>query len=108
MRVCHITTRFIRGGACENTAYSCNGQVAAGHEVHLIAGRGSEPEQFELLRPEVRVWHASMMVWRLSPYLDIVGFFQLASMLLRIRPEFVHTHQRRHFFTEPSNASWHP
>jgi len=95
MRVCHITTRFIRGGACENTAYSCNGQVAAGHEVHLIAGRGSEPEQFELLRPEVRVWHASMMVWRLSPYLDIVGFFQLVSMLLRIRPDIVHTHQSK-------------
>jgi glycosyltransferase involved in cell wall biosynthesis len=95
MRVCHITTRFIRGGACENTAYSCNGQVAAGHEVHLIAGRGSEPEQFELLRAEVRVWHASMMVWKLSPYLDVAGFFQLVSMLRKIRPDIVHTHQSK-------------
>jgi glycosyltransferase involved in cell wall biosynthesis len=95
MRVCHITTRFIRGGACENTAYSCNGQVAAGYEVHLIAGRGSESEQFELLSPRVRVWRASMMVWELSPYLDVAGFFQLVSMLRKIRPDIVHTHQSK-------------
>src|SRR6266850_8198053 len=95
MRVCHITTRFIRGGACENTAYSCNGQVDAGHEVHLIAGRGSEPEQFELLRPEVHVWRASMMVWELSPYMDIAGLLQLVSMLRKIRPDVVHTHQSK-------------
>ena len=95
MRVCHITTRFIRGGACENTAYSCNGQVTAGHEVHLIAGRGSEPEQFELLRLEVRVWRASMMVWELSPYMDMAGFLQLVSMLRKIRPDIVHTHQSK-------------
>jgi glycosyltransferase involved in cell wall biosynthesis len=95
MRVCHITTRFIRGGACENTAYSCNGQVAAGHEVHLIAGRGSEPEQFELLRPEVRVWRASRMVWELSPVLDLAGLLQLVSMLREIRPDIVHTHQSK-------------
>jgi glycosyltransferase involved in cell wall biosynthesis len=94
MRVCHITTRFIRGGACENTAYSCNGQVAAGHEVHLIAGKGSEPEQFELLRPEVRVWAASKMVWDLSP-LDVAGLLQLVSMLRKIRPDIVHTHQSK-------------
>jgi glycosyltransferase involved in cell wall biosynthesis len=95
MRVCHITTRFIRGGACENTAYSCNGQVAAGHEVHLIAGRASESKQFELLRSEVRVWRASMMDWNVSPFLDLAGFFQLTSMLRRIRPDIVHTHQSK-------------
>jgi glycosyltransferase involved in cell wall biosynthesis len=95
VRVCHITTRFIRGGACENTAYSCNGQVAAGHEVHLIAGKGSEPEQFELLRPEVRVWAASRMVWDLSPVLDVAGLIQLVSMMRRIRPDIVHTHQSK-------------
>ena len=95
MRVCHITTRFIRGGACENTAYSCNGQVAAGHEVHLIAGDGSEREQFELLRPEVRAWAASKMVWDLSPVMDLAGLIQLVSMLREIRPDLVHTHQSK-------------
>src|SRR6266568_2849941 len=94
MRVCHITTRFIRGGACENTAYSCNGQVTAGHEVHLIAGY-ADPKQLELLRSEVRVWRASMMVWKVSPVLDIAGFFQLVSMLRKIRPDIVHTHQSK-------------
>src|SRR5215467_3798760 len=95
MRVCHITTRFIRGGACENTAYSCNGQVTAGHEVHLVAGRGSDPKQFESLRPDIRAWRATMMVWDVSPLVDIAGFCQLLLIILKIRPDIVHTHQSK-------------
>ena len=34
MRIVHIITRFIRGGADENTLLTCNGQAALGHEVH--------------------------------------------------------------------------
>jgi len=36
-----------------------------------------------------------MMAWELSPYLDLAGFFQLVSMLHKIRPDIVHTHQSK-------------
>jgi glycosyltransferase involved in cell wall biosynthesis len=95
MRVCHVTTRFIRGGADENTAYSCNGQVLAGHDVHLIVGRDAEPGQLELLRPEVQVWRASKLVREVSPLVDTAGLFELWSLFRRIKPDIVHTHQSK-------------
>jgi len=38
MRIVHIITRLIVGGAQENTLLSCEGQHALGHDVTLIRG----------------------------------------------------------------------
>ena len=38
MRIVHIITRLIVGGAQENTLLSCEGQHDRGHEVTLISG----------------------------------------------------------------------
>jgi len=42
MRIVHIITRLIVGGAQENTLLSCDGQYARGHEVTLITARRSD------------------------------------------------------------------
>ncbi len=44
MKICHIITRLIVGGAQENTVLSCAGLAAAGHEVTLVAGPETGPE----------------------------------------------------------------
>jgi hypothetical protein len=44
MRITHIITRLIIGGAQENTLLSCAGQHDRGHEVTLITGPASGPE----------------------------------------------------------------
>ena len=44
MRIVHIITRLIVGGAQENTLLSCEGQHARGHEVTLITGPPLGPE----------------------------------------------------------------
>ena len=38
MKILHVITRLILGGAQQNTVMSCAAQVAAGHEVHLAYG----------------------------------------------------------------------
>src|SRR2546421_11456022 len=44
MRIVHIITRLIVGGAQENTLISCEGQHRRGHEVTLVTGPAIGPE----------------------------------------------------------------
>jgi len=44
MKICHVITRLIVGGAQENTILSREGLAKAGHEVTLIAGPETGPE----------------------------------------------------------------
>ena len=38
MRICHVITRLIIGGAQENTLLTCQGLCERCHEVHLLTG----------------------------------------------------------------------
>ena len=38
MKICHVITRLIQGGAQENTVYTALGQAKLGHEVTLLHG----------------------------------------------------------------------
>ncbi|HTS17125.1 MAG TPA: glycosyltransferase family 4 protein [Verrucomicrobiae bacterium] len=44
MRICHVITRLIVGGAQENTVTSCIGLRKMGHEVDLVIGPQTGPE----------------------------------------------------------------
>ena len=44
MRIVHVITRLIIGGAQENTLWSCEGQHDLGHDVTLITGPAIGPE----------------------------------------------------------------
>lgn len=41
MKIVHIITRLIIGGAQENTLLNCEGQHARGHDVTLANSKGS-------------------------------------------------------------------
>ena len=44
MKICHVITRLILGGAQENTILTCEGLHARGHQVTLITGPPLGPE----------------------------------------------------------------
>ena len=44
MKIVHIITRLILGGAQENTLFTCEGLHRRGHEVTLITGPSLGPE----------------------------------------------------------------
>ena len=51
MKIVHVITRLILGGAQENTLLTCEGLHARGHEVTLITGPTYGPEG-QLLDPD--------------------------------------------------------
>ena len=44
MKICHVITRMILGGAQENTLLTCEGLHQRGHEVTLVTGPALGPE----------------------------------------------------------------
>src|SRR3990172_9563570 len=98
MRICHLITRLIIGGAQENTVLTCRGLAQRGHQVTLIAGPETGPEgslwdkaeaagcalvRVEALRRAVR------------PFADRLAARELRRLFQRLRLDVVHTHSSK-------------
>ena len=104
MKILHISTRLILGGSQENTVLSCEGQVRAGHEVHLAFGpiygpEGSLLERVEAFRtPEgqrITTHVLSHMVRELALVKDRKAFGECRRLIARLDPDIVHTHSSK-------------
>lgn len=91
--IVHIITRFIRGGADENTLFTCNGQVGEGAEVHLVTGE-YHPAMVAKLHPGVTWHHLPSLVRDPSPS-DVRCVVDLVRLLRRLQPAVVHTHESK-------------
>jgi hypothetical protein len=97
MRIVHIITRLIVGGAQENTLLSCEGQHDAGHEVTLITGPAIGPEGSLLPRAQeygYRVEVVDEMRRSILPVKDFRTYRRLTRLLVDLRPDVVHTVHR--------------
>ena len=99
IRVAHIITRMILGGAQENTLFTVEGlQAKPLYDVRLLTGPAIGPEG-ELLRRardhNVAVDLVPEMRRELNPVLDFMAFWRLVNMLRRYRPHIVHTHSSK-------------
>src|SRR3990170_7816377 len=98
MRVCHIITRLIVGGAQENTILTCEGLAERGHEVTLLAGPETGPEGSLWARAERGEYAANVVPWlrrAVRPARDWRCLRQLRALLRRLRPDVVHTHSSK-------------
>jgi glycosyltransferase involved in cell wall biosynthesis len=98
MKIVHIITRLIIGGAQENTLLSCQGQHARGHDVTLITGPALGPEGSLMDRAAdsgFRVVVLDEMRRAINPWRDLRVLNQLAARLREIRPQIVHTHSSK-------------
>jgi glycosyltransferase involved in cell wall biosynthesis len=98
MRIVHVITRLIIGGAQENTLLSCEGQHDAGHEVTLITGPGLGPEGSLLERARsygYRVEVIDQMRRAILPTKDFFTYRFLVKRLREIQPNVVHTHSSK-------------
>lgn len=98
MRIVHLITRLIIGGAQENTILSCEGLAERGHEVHLLAGPTIGPEgslvdraksgayAYEEIAPLIRAVH---------PLRDAQALRALVRRIEALRPDVVHTHSSK-------------
>jgi glycosyltransferase involved in cell wall biosynthesis len=96
MRVTHVITRLIVGGAQENTIASVLGlRQKPGLEVKLISGKTSGPEgslesAFEATPGVLRI--LPELVRPVQPWSDLTAFFKLTRMFRHDPPDIVHTH----------------
>jgi glycosyltransferase involved in cell wall biosynthesis len=98
MRIVHVITRLIVGGAQENTLLSCEGQHRLGHDVTLITGPPLGPEGSLMERASAagyRVQVLDEMRRSIHPLNDWRALNGLVTMLRDLRPDVVHTHSSK-------------
>lgn len=96
MRITHIITRLIVGGAQENTVASVLGlRRCPGVETHLISGSTHGPEgSIEPLLAQAPgiLTVLPSLVRPIHPWMDARAWQSLTTRLRRDRPDIVHTH----------------
>ncbi len=99
MRIVHIITRLILGGAQENTLLTVDGlHHRHGDDVTLITGPAEGPEGDLFDRARARELHVELMpelVRAIRPATDGRAYREIRRSIRRLRPEVVHTHSSK-------------
>ncbi len=98
MKIIHIITRLIVGGAQENTILSCEGQHDRGHEVTLMTGPPLGPEGSLMARASAygyRVESIDAMRRSILPLADWRTYRFLTERIRELKPDVVHTHSSK-------------
>jgi glycosyltransferase involved in cell wall biosynthesis len=98
MKIVHVITRLIVGGAQENTLLSCEGQHDLGHDVTLITGPALGPEGSLMERASsygYKVEVIGEMRRAILPLKDWRTYKTLVRRFKEIRPDVVHTHSSK-------------
>ncbi|MCX5685620.1 MAG: glycosyltransferase, partial [Planctomycetota bacterium] len=98
MRIAHVITRLILGGAQENTLLTCREQARLGHEVTLLTGPPEGPEgslMEEAGRLPIRTVLVPSLVRAIHPWHDLEAYLDLAKHFRDIHPDVVHTHSSK-------------
>ena len=98
LKVVHIITRLILGGAQENTLITCRLLAQREHKVTLITGPALGPEG-ELFHQTKGQSYDVIVVNRLrraiNPFNDLIAYHKIKNLLERLQPDIVHTHSAK-------------
>lgn len=95
MKVLHVITRLVRGGAQQNTLMCAADQVARGHEVTVVAGRETGPEGSlwtEARKLPIHLVELPDLVREVSPSRDLACLVSLYRLMRLGDFQVVHTH----------------
>ncbi len=99
MRIAHVITRLILGGAQENTVLCCEDLIHRhGDDVLLVTGPPLGPEGSLLERARaggVPVEIIDPLRRPIHPWRDLTSYYQIKNTLRRFRPDVVHTHSAK-------------
>lgn len=98
VRVLHIITRMIVGGAQENTLLSVEGLDAMpDYEVTLVSGidEGREGELLSRARETTHLIVIPELVRSINPFADLTAFWKLYRLIKQGRYHIVHTHSSK-------------
>jgi glycosyltransferase involved in cell wall biosynthesis len=98
LKICHVITRMIVGGAQENTLLTIIGHLHKGHEVVLVTGPSPGPEG-ELLKkhncPEFEIVENPHLLREINPLHDFMAYFTLKKFFASRSFDVVHTHSSK-------------
>ena len=98
MKIVHIITRLILGGAQENTLITCKVLAQRGYDVTLVTGPALGPEG-ELFNQAQGQGYKVVVVDRLrraiNPFNDAVSYLKIKKLLRQLSPDIVHTHSAK-------------
>ncbi len=99
MRIAHVITRMIIGGAQENTLFNCLDLIRDhGDQVLLITGPSLGPEGSLLEQgrgAELPVALIDSLRRSLNPYRDFTAYQEILKTLRAFKPDVVHTHSAK-------------
>lgn len=98
LKIVHIITRLILGGAQENTLITCKLLAQRGHDVTLVTGPalGPEGELFEQTRKQsYKTIVIDSLRRQINPFFDIPAYQEIKKYLEEIQPDIVHTHSAK-------------
>jgi glycosyltransferase involved in cell wall biosynthesis len=98
MKIVHIITRLILGGAQENTLITCKLLEERGHDVTLITGPaiGPEGELFEQTKNQkYKVVVIDQLRRAIEPVKDFISYKKIKRYLRQLQPDIVHTHSAK-------------
>lgn len=98
MKICHVITRMIIGGAQENTFLSARGLAARGHEVVLLTGptQGPEGALLETMPPpDFEIREEPELIRDLHPLKDLHAYVNLRRFFRQRKFDIVHTHSSK-------------
>ncbi len=98
LRICHVITRMIVGGAQENTLLTIRAHCEAGQECELVTGPspGREGELLKLsANTGFKVTVFPELVRELAPVTDLKAYFRLKRYFTENRFDVVHTHSSK-------------
>lgn len=98
MKIVHIITRLILGGAQENTLITCKLLAERGHDVTLITGPALGPEG-ELFNQTKGQRYETIVIDEMrraiEPVKDFVSYGKIKKLLRQLQPDIVHTHSAK-------------
>jgi len=98
MKIAHIITRLIVGGAQENTLITCRLLAERGHEVTLMTGPALGPEG-QLFDQTVNQKYGTYVIKEMrrpiAPLRDFVSYHKIKGLLQGLQPDIVHTHSAK-------------
>jgi len=98
VKIVHVITRLILGGAQENTLITCKLLAERGHEVTLTTGPaiGPEGQLFDQTKGQkYQTVVIDEMRRAIDPRRDYVSYGKLKQMLRDLKPDIVHTHSAK-------------
>ncbi len=98
MKIVHVITRLIVGGAQENTLLTCEGLHARGHDVYLITGPSIGREGTLMDRAQGGGYHVILephLVREPSPRHDLAAYQSLKQRVGELKPDIWHTHSSK-------------